>query len=1040
MQANIQNSEYYITWRDHSYLPDIEAAYQAPNRAHNLRTYFTSGGVRIIPRTAEAPDWIWGLSLVGYGFQDDVNPVMPAEVSASQNYVEYGRENITEWYINDEHGLEQGFTLNAPPVSQNALATPQVVLTMDIYGNLKAIRGNPGGDIDFHTDDGTRVLRYGKLYVSDSTGKDLPAELVISCRQIDILIDTSGAIYPITVDPLATSPNWTAEGNRTDEWFGWSVASAGDVNGDSYSDIIIGVPGYDNGQSQEGGAFVYHGSASGLSATPNWTAEGNQASAAFGYCVASDGDVNGDGYSDVIVGAPFYDNPEVDEGMAYVYHGSASGLSNTAESDPAKPNPKPNWTVAPCNQATAWFGASVASAGDVNDDGYSDVIIGAYLYDNPETDEGMAFVYHGSASGLSSSANWTAESNQANAWFGNVVASAGNVNDDSYSDVIVAAIHYTNGQSQEGGAFVYHGSASGLSNTPNWTAEGNQVGACLGGQVATAGDVNGDGCSDVIVGAPGYDNGQTDEGGAFVYHGSASGLSSSANWTAESNQVDAIFGISVASAGDVNSDGYSDVIVGAYDYDNGQVNEGAAFVYRGSASGLSATPNWTAAGNQAGGRFGNSVASAGDVNGDGYADVVVGAYLYDNGQTDEGMAFVYYGLAPGITVNPTSGLTTTEAGGTATFTVVLNTQPSDNVTIGLSSSDLTEGTVLPSSLTFTPANWDTAWSVTVTGVDDTIVDGNVAYTIITALATSTDPSYNNLNTSDVNVTNNDNDFAIGSVTTATGTGRVSFTTSSGNITSLTAVAEGTLPTAGKPAGVTFPHGLFSCNVTGMTPGSTVTLTITLPSAMPAGTQYWKCQNGVWVDCTSLLGSNDGDNILTLTLTDGGLGDADGVADGTIVDPGGPGYASAPSRSAEGASTGGSSATTLRSPQMKVTYPKVNPSQAKINQPITITANVVNEGGMTGSTRVALKINGKVEETKLVTVGPGGSIPVKFTVTKQEPGAYTVILGNQRASFVVAEGANEAQSVNGGLIAILVLGLLVIATILLVALSSRRTTY
>src|SRR3989454_6561219 len=113
----------------------------------------------------------------------------------------------------------------------------------------------------------------------------------------------------------------------------------------------------------------------------------------------------------------------------------------------------------------------------------------------------------------------------------------------------------------------------------------------------------------------------------------------------------------------------------------------------------------------------------------------------------------------GITVAPTSGLTTTEAGGTATFTVVLTTQPTANVSIGLSSSDVTEGTVAPASLTFTTANWNVAQTVTVTGVYAPIVDGTIAYTIVTAPATSTDPVYNNLNASVVSVTNSDNDVA-----------------------------------------------------------------------------------------------------------------------------------------------------------------------------------------------------------------------------------------------------------------------------------------
>src|SRR5438477_396341 len=103
----------------------------------------------------------------------------------------------------------------------------------------------------------------------------------------------------------------------------------------------------------------------------------------------------------------------------------------------------------------------------------------------------------------------------------------------------------------------------------------------------------------------------------------------------------------------------------------------------------------------------------------------------------------------GITVNPTSGLTTTEAGGTATFTIVLTSQPTANVAIGLSSSDLTEGMVAPASVTFTAADWNTPQTVTVTGVDDPIVDGQIAYTIVTADADSTEVEYSVMNGADV---------------------------------------------------------------------------------------------------------------------------------------------------------------------------------------------------------------------------------------------------------------------------------------------------
>src|SRR5213078_2451292 len=124
--------------------------------------------------------------------------------------------------------------------------------------------------------------------------------------------------------------------------------------------------------------------------------------------------------------------------------------------------------------------------------------------------------------------------------------------------------------------------------------------------------------------------------------------------------------------------------------------------------------------------------------------------------------------AVGYTVTPTAGLVTTEAGGTATFTIRLNSQPTADVTIGLSSSDPAEGSVSPASLTFRAANWATPQTVTVTGVDDFVADGNKAYTITTAPASSADSLYNGMDAANVSVTNTDNDVAGITVTPTSG--------------------------------------------------------------------------------------------------------------------------------------------------------------------------------------------------------------------------------------------------------------------------------
>ena len=431
-------------------------------------------------------------------------------------------------------------------------------------------------------------------------------------------------------------PAWTADGGQANAQLGAALASAGDVNGDGYSDVIVGAPSYSNGESGEGRALVYLGSASGLATTPAWTAEGNQVDALFGSSVATAGDINGDGYSDVIVGAYQYDNGQLDEGRAFVYLGSASGLASS-----------PAWT-AESDQADALFGGAVATAGDVDGDGYSDVIVGAWAHDNGQTNEGRVFVYLGSPSGLATSASWTAESEQAGAFLGGSVAGVGDVDGDGFGDVVVGASGWQDApaQANEGRAFLFLGSPSGLVSDPSWTPQANQAGANFGIAVASAGDVNGDGFADVIVGANAYEDlaGETDEGAAFVYLGSASGLAAGPVWSGDGDQPGASFGISVASAGDINGDGFADVVVGARSFDDGEEDEGLGSLYLGRADGVNQV-EWTAQVDQTDALLGLSVASAGDVDGDGYGDILVGAPLYDGPDVDGGRAFLYSGAA-----------------------------------------------------------------------------------------------------------------------------------------------------------------------------------------------------------------------------------------------------------------------------------------------------------------------------------------------------------------------------------------------------------
>ena len=650
VEVDIRQSEYHVTWQEQTYLADVDASYQAPNRAQNLRTYFAAEGLIIIPRVwpegGEAPPWRWELQLIAWGRASVLEAVPPAEIQTQDNSIAYRRGDIAseqgliEWYRNDENGLEQGFTL-ASPLPGGPEEEP-LRLDLRIGGDLVAEIVGEGTAVEFHNPAGQDGLRYDGLRVVDATGHALPAWFSLQGTTLSLFVDDAEAVYPIQIDPTITglSEDWDwsvmATEQGVDDYLGYAVATAGDVNGDGYSDVLIGMPRYDEGNTDEGAVFVYYGSPTGLATEVSREWQSNQDGARFGSSVAPAGDVNGDGYGDVIVGAPYWDDGQTDEGGVWVYIGSSTGLGTEP------------WDYQDGGQEDAQFGNAVATAGDVNGDGYSDVIVGASFYQSGESDEGRVYVWHGSSGDVFDQPHdWRAESNQEGARFGFSVAPAGDVNGDGYSDAIVGAFKYDNGETDEGAAFVWHGSANGLNEgTPGdptnavWMAQGNQANACLGTSVATAGDVNGDSYSDVIVGAIWYDNGQEDEGAAWVFLGSDAGLDYEWVTRKESNQAGADMGRAVGTAGDVNGDGYADIIVGAPYYN--AVRVGRAWVWYGSPTGPTGSSVWSDDGEANNNSFGYAVATAGDVNGDGYADVIVGA-PGTIGAGQQGYVNVYHG-------------------------------------------------------------------------------------------------------------------------------------------------------------------------------------------------------------------------------------------------------------------------------------------------------------------------------------------------------------------------------------------------------------
>lgn len=428
--------------------------------------------------------------------------------------------------------------------------------------------------------------------------------------------------------------------------YSYSVSPAGDVNGDGYADILMSAFVSEFGISKGGRVFLFYGTGSGITSAPVWTGTANQDASNFGEAVANAGDVNGDGFADIIVGAPRHSNGEENEGAVFVYYGSPSGLPK-----------QPSWT-AEGQQANAFFGTAVAGGGDVNKDGYADIVIGAHFYDNGETNEGRVMVYLGSANGLAKDPVWTAESNQVGANFGKSVAIAGDVNKDGYSDVLVGAPNFDNGQNNEGRAFLYLGSNMGLTQSPAWTGESNQADANFGNSVAFAGDINGDSFSDILIGANRFDEGQSNVGKIFVYMGSSGGMSIYPDWSYTGNIMDGNMGIAVASAGDINGDGFGEIIVGSIAASQ-QAGRGIAYVFAGSAKGMTNQVTQIAVQNNPQALVGQSVATAGDINGDGYADVMAGVIWDTNNPQGNGKVMLINGSSKGLKLSSDKDITPT---------------------------------------------------------------------------------------------------------------------------------------------------------------------------------------------------------------------------------------------------------------------------------------------------------------------------------------------------------------------------------------------
>jgi hypothetical protein len=379
--------------------------------------------------------------------------------------------------------------------------------------------------------------------------------------------------------------------------FGRTVAFAGDLDGDGFADLIVGAPNDDVFANDAGAARAI----SGASGAAIWTVRGAAGSDFLGSALAMVGDVDADGVPDVLIGAPqsnIFNSPYPTYGAGYAR--LLSGASGAVIH------------VFVGNTFGDWFGAGLAGVGDIDGDGVPDFVIGAPQSTVIPVAAGYAKIFSGATG--APIATWLGVAVKDG--FGRTAAGVGDVNGDGIPDVAIGANEPFKANSSAGPGHVEM--RSGSSGAILWSASGGANYVKLGDALAAAGDVNGDGIGDVIAGGPGDQPNGAGSGSARVLSGANGSQLYKFNGLFQEQA-----GLAVAGGADVDLDGRPDLFVGAPMHaNNGYASVGITRAY----SGIDGTLLYEILGaTQTNEMSGFSVSAGGDVNGDGYADLAIGS-------------------------------------------------------------------------------------------------------------------------------------------------------------------------------------------------------------------------------------------------------------------------------------------------------------------------------------------------------------------------------------------------------------------------------
>ena len=519
------------------------------NTAQRLRAEVNASGVQIEsdPSTVVGSSWHLGLQLARVGRGAHLAPVAPAEeprATSNRASLLHG-QGIEEWYVNGPLGIEQGFILDAPPEGRVGTRSDELLLEVQVAGDLTPSMRADGQAVTLLAPSGRRLARYADLFARDASGRALEAWMTVNGSAIVLHVEDALANYPVEVDPLVwTEVAKVLAGDAADsDSLGYSVAFGG-------TQAIVGAPLEDGATTDEGAAYVFYQN---LGGTDHWGQQkklappGALANDWFGFSVALSGDT-------AIVGAPLEgtaSNP-VDRGAAYVFERNQGGPDNWGLTKKL---------LAVDAQAGAHFGYSVAISGDT-------AIIGASLDDSPIiVDRGAAYIFERNEGGAN---NWgqrrklVAGVAQVNAQFGTSVALSGDV-------AIVGAALEDGVGTDQGAAYVFERNIGG---SDNWgqrvkvLASDPTANAHFGFSVAISN-------ATAVVGAQGANGAVAGQGAAYVFDQDFGGVDTwglRTKLTASDGESTDMFGAAVGISVDT-------VIVGAYFDDDIGLNAGASYVF-----------------------------------------------------------------------------------------------------------------------------------------------------------------------------------------------------------------------------------------------------------------------------------------------------------------------------------------------------------------------------------------------------------------------------------------------------------------------------